>query len=98
MNNLPPGVRESDIPGNNPDAWDSLFNWLLETGLEPDEIKAAVGGEPGECEAVLKMFADPDNWRMNDSGLIFMGDCDNPAESAAWVLSILPGKKEKKST
>jgi hypothetical protein len=39
--NLPPGVSVSDIPGNRPEdeAWDDLFNWLMDSGLEPKEIR-----------------------------------------------------------
>ncbi len=38
--NYPPGVSENDIDGNtNSEEWDELFDWLLDSGLEPDEIK-----------------------------------------------------------
>jgi hypothetical protein len=39
--NLPPGVSVSDIPGNRPEdeAWDDIFNQILESGLEPNEVR-----------------------------------------------------------
>lgn len=42
--NLPPGVRESDIPGNRPEdmEWERLFEWLGDTGLTPLDIRRAV--------------------------------------------------------
>lgn len=43
---LPPGVRESDIPGNRPEdvEWDRLFEWLSDCGLSPRDIREAIEG------------------------------------------------------
>lgn len=40
MDNLPPGVRESDIPGNTPEdaLWESMVERLSVSGLSPGEI------------------------------------------------------------
>jgi hypothetical protein len=46
--NLPPGVRESDIPGNRPEdlGWEMFEEWGFEefrkSGLDPDECRRAV--------------------------------------------------------
>jgi hypothetical protein len=52
--NLPPGCSVSDIPGNRPEdqAWEELWDWLMETDLSPHEVKAAIikAFPRGECK------------------------------------------------
>lgn len=42
--NLPPGVSDSDIPGNRPEdmEWDNLWDWLGGIDIEPEEIRLMV--------------------------------------------------------
>ena len=42
--NLPPGCSLRDIPGNRPEdaEWDSLFEWLSDSGLDPSEIRRRI--------------------------------------------------------
>lgn len=42
--NLPPGVNESDIPGNRPEdqEWEDLWLWIAEQGIGPTELKALI--------------------------------------------------------
>lgn len=56
--NLPPGVRESDIPGNRSEdaAWDVLYDTLPCYGLKPEEIRVALlyfGSLPERWRAIL---------------------------------------------
>lgn len=46
--NLPPGCSPSDIPGNTPEdeAWDRLFNDMLEIGLTAREARARWDSAP----------------------------------------------------
>ena len=41
---LPPGVHEFMLPGNTPEdkEWETLFDWLYDCGLTPQEIGYAV--------------------------------------------------------
>jgi len=49
--NLPPGVTESDIPGNRPEdiirerEFNTLVEWLWNCGLEIEDIRFAVENE-----------------------------------------------------
>jgi hypothetical protein len=42
--NLPPGVSDSDIPGNRPEdqEWDNLWDWLGDKDIEPNELRMMV--------------------------------------------------------
>ena len=37
-----PRSIDRDIPGDDNEDWDDLFNWLLEIGLSPDDIRKIV--------------------------------------------------------
>ena len=49
MSNLPPGVTESMIPGNRPEdiMWDKVLDWILDSGLTPDQVIEAIVKETG---------------------------------------------------
>ena len=57
--NLPPGVTDGMLPGNRPEdvAWDELNDWLIDTGLTPEEIRQRVNDADrlAEAEELLRI-------------------------------------------
>lgn len=41
LSNLPPGVRDCDIPGNRPEdlEWDLLYDWIGSVDITPWELQ-----------------------------------------------------------
>lgn len=59
--NLPPGVSVSDLPGNTAEdeAWDKLFDAMLDSGLTAAEAKARWNSQPSlleACKSLLVFF------------------------------------------
>jgi hypothetical protein len=85
MNNLPPGVNESGIPGNTIEdgGWDQLYEWLLDSGLEPEEIKRLVVNG----QKLLKWATSEDD--LSGATEYHNGFCDGYDAAAGWVKIIM---------
>lgn len=56
--NLPPGVHESDIPGNRQIdvLWERIHNWIDDTGLTPEDIVTAITSYTNRKRLNIKKF------------------------------------------
>lgn len=54
--NMPPGVSESDIPGNSPEdvAWEKLLEDIAGSGLSVSEARARWESQPAMLEAAKR--------------------------------------------